>query len=170
MTTSLDMEASKNDRLLTLIEEAAKKFTECSESTRYMKELSDSFLNMGRIAGRACGKTWAMTDFLKGVLVRSSIKRKMPRKQKKAFIKKNGRAAYYAWQRTRRLPQFTPWRVPIPEFKLEYIQPPMFPEPQLPERSLLLNLWPIEYGSIAFSEKFWQAHQPMVYVNPDGLS
>lgn len=159
----------ENDRLLAGIEQAAKKLAECSEGTRYMRELSDSFLNMGRFAGRACGKTWAMTDFLKGVLVRSSIKRKMPRKQKKAFIKKNGRAAYHHWQRTQPLPKITPWRVPIPEFKLEYIQPPMFPELKLHDRSLLFlsELWRKEYGSIAFSGRFWMAHQPMIYVGND---
>lgn len=158
----------RQDRLLAGIEQATKKLTECSEGTRYMRELSDSFLNMGRFAGRACGKTWAMTDFLKGVLVRSSIKRKMPRKQKKAYIKKHGRAAYYAWQRIRPFPQFTPWRVPIPEFKLEYIQPPIFPELKLHDRSLLFlgDLWPQEFGWEAMTKNIWQGYKPVVWV-PD---
>lgn len=168
MTTSLDMEASKNDRLLTLIEEAAKKFTECSESTRYMMELSDSFLNMGRIGGRACGKTWAMTDFLKGVLVRSSIKRKMPRKQKKAFIKKNGRAAYYEWQRPKHVirPSLSHWAMPVFE-PLKFT----LTEPKLPERSLLFlsDLWPEEYGFEAVCNRIWEGYKPMIYVNPNFL-
>ncbi|MER0439617.1 hypothetical protein [Emticicia sp. W12TSBA100-4] len=152
------------DRLLTKIEEAAKKLAECTQGTDAMRDLSKAFRQFGIIGGRASGKAFSMLDYF---MKSYQPKRKMPRKQKKAYIKEHGRAAYYNWQRPKfKRPSLSPWAMPVFE-PLQFT----FPEPQLRERNLLLlmDLWPEEYGFEAVTNRIWQGYKPVVYVNPNSL-
>lgn len=160
------------DRLLSgHLEEAIKKLNEHSEAFEAIVNMQKPFRQFAFYAGRASGRTFSLLNYLRSLT--HQPKRKMSRKQKKAYIRKNGRAAYHNWQRTTPLPQFIPWRVPIPEFKLEYIEPQMFPEPtfMLPVRNLLFlsDLCPEVYGWEAACNRIWQGYKPMIHVNHNFL-
>lgn len=151
----------RQDRLLAGIEQAAKKLAECSEGTEAMRGLSDSIRWFGLCAGRASGKAFTMLDYF---MKSYQPKRKMPRKQKKAFIKKNGRAAYYAWQRPKHIlrPSLSHWAMPVFEPLKITVQ-----EPQFPERNFLFlgDLWAQEYGWDAITKKVWEGYKPMIWVH-----
>lgn len=160
LTTKIDM--LENDRLLAGIEEAAKKLAECSEGIDAMRGLSDSIRWFGLCAGHTSGKAFSMLDYF---MKSYQPKRKMPRKQKKALIKKNGRAAYYAWQKPKHVirPSLSHWAFPV----FEPIRLTM-PKPTLKDRNLLflMDLWPKEYGFEAVTNRIWEGYKPVLWV-PD---